>query len=394
MSKENDEVKEEMEGVEDISEEILNQVKETKLSKKIKRKASNPVQPGVGLDVGTAFIVGSRQRGEKVEFRSIRNAYYGMAPNPVMQKLLTDASRKDEDEENKHDGTGYLEMGGEIIVIGEKALAYAASNHADTRRPMKKGVLSPDENAESIMSILISKALGKPSKNNEICRFSVPAEPVDDENIDIIFHEGMLTAILEELGYTAKSINEGEALCYSELSSDEDRLTGGAFSLGGGQSNGCIIFEGRPVISFSIARGGDWIDEKSFKHARMQSSAEMTYFKENNEVDLITPKGTSENDRAAAALAMYYRYHIRTLVEAVAELLSNEKVVPTFNKPIKWVVGGGTSKAVNCIQLIKEEFAKQKLPFIIEDVIQAENPMSAVSNGCLIAARLDEEENE
>jgi len=383
--------KNEVEGVEDISEEILSQAQKPK---KIERKAANPSQPGVGLDVGTAFIVGSRQRGEKVEFRSIRNAYYGMAPNPVMQKLLTDASRRDDDDENDHQGTGYLEMGGEVIVIGEKALAYAASNHADTRRPMQKGVLSPDDNAESIMSILVSKALGKPTKKNEVCRFSIPAEPFDDEDIDIIFHEGMMTAILEDLGYTAKGINEGEALCYSELSSDEDRLTGGAFSLGGGQSNGCIIFEGRPVISFSIARGGDWIDEKSFKHARMQSSAEMTYFKENNKVDLLNPKGTSDNDRAASALAMYYRYHIRTLVEAVADLLSKEKVVPTFNKPIKWVVGGGTSTAVNCVRLIKEEFKKQKLPFIIEDVVQAENPMAAVSNGCLIAARLDEEENE
>jgi hypothetical protein len=381
---------EEIEGVADITEEVLS---ENNSKPKVKRKAASndDVKYGTGLDVGTAFIVGSRQRGEKVEFRSIRNAYYGMAPNPVMQKLLTDASRKDDDEENKHGGTGYLEMNGEIIVIGEKALAYAASNHSNTRRPMTKGVLSPDDNAESIMSVLVSKALGEPSKKGEICRFSVPAEPFDDEDIDIIFHEGMMTAILEDLGYTAKAINEGEAICYSELSSEEDRLTGGAFSLGGGQSNGCIMFEGRPVISFSIARGGDWIDEKSFKHARMQSASEMTYFKENNAVDLINPKGTSEDDRAAAALAMYYRYHIRSLVEAVADLLSQEKVVPTFDRPIKWVVGGGTSKAINCVQLIKEEFARQKLPFAIGDVVQAENPMAAVSNGCLIAARLDED---
>jgi len=378
-----------IEEVQDISDEILKAKKEE--SPKIQRKAADPAKPGVGLDVGTAFIVGSRQFGNKVEFRSIRNAYYGMSPNPVMQKLLTDASKRDDDEENDHGGTGYLEMNGEIIVIGEKALAYAASNHGNTRRPMKKGVLSPDENAESIMSILIEKALGKPCSDKEMCRFSVPAEPFDDEDIDIIFHEGMMTAILEDLGYRAKAINEGEAVCYSELSSDEDRLTGGSFSLGGGQSNGCIIFEGRPIISFSIARGGDWIDEKSFKHARMQSATEMTYFKENNAVDLMNPKGTSGDDRAASALAMYYKYHIRSLVEAVAELLSQEKVVPTFSKPIKWVVAGGTSKAVNCVQIIKEEFARQKLPFVIGDVVSAENPMAAVANGCLIAARLDEE---
>ena len=381
-----------IEEVEDIADEVLETPKPA--TKKIQRKASNPAKPGVGLDVGTAFIVGARQFGDKVEFRSIRNAYYGMAPNPVMQKLLTDASKRDDDEENNHSGTGYLEMNGEIIVIGEKALAYAASNHSDTRRPMKKGVLSSDENAESIISILVSKTMGKPSVDQEICRFSVPAEPFDDKDIDIIFHEGMMTAILEDLGYRPRPINEGEAVCYSELSSDEDRLTGGTFSLGGGQSNGCIIFEGRPVISFSISRGGDWIDEKSFKHARMQSASEMTFFKENNAVDLINPKGSTNNERAASALSMYYKYHIRSLVEAVADLLSTEKIIPTFNKPIKWVVAGGTSKAVNCVRIIKEEFSRQKLPFIIGDVVPAANPMAAVANGCLIAARLDEEEKE
>ena len=378
--------------VEDVTDAILN--KEEPKKKVEQKAATDPSKFGAGLDVGTAFIVGSRQHGDKVAFRSIRNAYYGMAPNPVMQKLLTDASKRDDDDENDHGGTGYLEMGDEIIVIGEKALAYAASNHGETRRPMVQGVLSPDDHAEAIMSILIKKALGEPAKKGEICRFSVPAEPFDDEEIDIIFHEGILRAIIGDLGYNPKPINEGEAICYSELSSDEDRLTGGAFSLGGGQSNGCIIFEGRPIISFSIARGGDWIDQKSHKHARMQSAAEMTYFKENNEIDLINPKGCSKNERAANALATYYRYHIRNLVEAVAELMAKEKVIPTFDKPIKWVVGGGTSKAVNCVELIKEEFARQKLPFIIGEVVQAANPMNSVSNGCLIAARLDEDEND
>ena len=381
--------KEEIE-VQDITDDIFQQ--ESK--KRVERKAViDNKRFGVGLDVGTAFIVGARQYGEKVEFRSIRNAYYGMAPNPVMQKLLTDASKKDDDDENDHGGVGYLEIGNEIIVIGEKALAYAASNHGETRRPMVKGVLSPDDNAEAIMSILVQKSLGKPSKKGEICRFSVPAEPFDNEDIDIIFHEGMLRAILEDLGYNPKPINEGEAICYSELSSEEDRLTGGAFSLGGGQSNGCIIFEGRPVINFSIARGGDWIDQKSFKHARMQSAAEMTYFKENNKIDLMNPKGCSENERAAVALTTYYRYHIRNLVDAVAQLISEEKVIPTFKNPIKWIVGGGTSKALNCVELVKEEFARQKLPFIIGNVVPASNPLCAVSNGCLIAARLDEEDN-
>jgi hypothetical protein len=335
---------------------------------------------GAGLDVGTAFIVGARQIADKVELRSVRNAYFSMTPNKIMQELLTRSGSKE------GDGVGYLELGDKIIVIGDKALAYASCTHGEMCRPMKKGVLSPDEHAEAVLAVIVEKALGRAHHEGETCRFSVPATPFDEE-IDTVFHEGMLSAILTDLGYTPRPLNEGEAVCYSELSSDDDKLSGGAFSFGGGQSNGCVMFEGRPVINFSVARGGDWIDEKSYKHARMKSAAEMTHFKENHEVDLLAPQGREE-----AALALYYRHHISYVVEAVVKLLNREGAkVPSFDKPVRWVVSGGTSLAKNCLELIKNEFIKHKLPFVLRSVDYAADPLKSTAKGCLIAARLDED---
>jgi hypothetical protein len=340
------------------------------------------VQAGVGLDVGTAFIVGARQVNDKVELRSIRDAYFAMPRNKIMEKLLTKSSLKDNDEENKHGGAGFLELQDKIIVIGEKALAYASCTHGEMCRPMNKGVLSPDENAEKILSVIIEKVIGKPKVPNEICRFSVPAEPFD-EDIDIIFHEGMIMAILKDLGYEPKCLNEGEAVCYSELASDG--LSGGAFSMGGGQSNGCVIFEGRPVISFSIARGGDWIDQMSYKHARMKSAAEMTQFKETHEIDILNPKGREE-----MALATYYRHHVKYMISAVSDLLEKEGAkVPAFLKPVKWVISGGTSLAKNCIPMIRQEFEQNPLPFKISEIVHAAEPLMATAKGCLVAALLD-----
>lgn len=351
-----------------------------------KAVVDNEPKRGVGLDVGTAFVVGSRQVGEDVELRSIRNAYFSMPPNKIMQDQLTKAAKKDDSEENKYDGgAGYLELNGKIVVIGEKALAYASCTHNETQRPMKQGVLSGDENAEAVMSIIVKKALGEPKFKGEVCRFSVPATPFDNTDIDTVFHEGILTAILSDIGYTPKPLNEGEAVCYSELSSEEDQMTGGAFSFGGGQSNGCVMFEGRPIISFSVSRGGDWIDEKSYKHARMQSASEMTYYKETHDVDLLAPKGREE-----AALALYYQHHIRSMIDAVAKLFERERSIPAFRRPIKWAVSGGTSLAKNFVELVKREFSKQKLPFEISDVVHSKSPLNATANGCLIAARLDE----
>jgi len=296
--------------------------------------------------------------------------------------------REDDSENQFEGGTGFIETDESIIVIGDKALAYASCNHGETQRPMVKGVLSPDDNAETIMSVIIEKVIGKAKKQGEVCRFSVPAEPFDDEEIDIVFHEGMLMAILENLGYDPRPLNEAEAVCYSELSSDDDQLTGGSFSFGGGQSNGAILFEGNSVISFSVARGGDWIDQKSFKHARMQSSAEMTQYKETEEYDLLKPKG-----RAASALSMYFKHHVKYVIGAVAELLNKEEGhVPNFRKPIKWVVSGGTSLANGCLELVKREFEKHTLPFELKSVVYAEEPLNSTAKGCLIAARLDENE--
>jgi hypothetical protein len=342
--------------------------------------AKDEAAKGVGLDVGTAFIVGARQHGDKINLRSVRNAYFSMAPNKIMQEMLSRVGAKE------GDNVGYLEFDNKIVVIGDKALAYASSTHGEMCRPMKKGVMSPDEHAEAIMTVIVEKAIGKALHKGEICRFSVPAEPFDDD-IDIVFHEGIMTAILSNLGYTPKSLNEGEAVCYSELSSDEDRLSGGAFSFGGGQSNGCVIFEGRPVINFSVARGGDWIDEKSFKHARMRSAAEMTQFKETKIVDLLNPNGRDE-----AALSLYYKHHVSYVVSAVVDLLNREGAkVPAFDKPVRWIVSGGTSLAKNFLELCRQEFAKHKLPFVIKSVDHASDPLKSTAKGCLIAARLDED---
>jgi hypothetical protein len=303
-----------------------------------------------------------------------------------MQELLTRSIARGDDADNQYGSAGYLELGGQIVVIGEKALAYASCTHGEMKRPMEKGVLSPDPNAEAVMAVIVEKVIGKPQFPKEICRFSVPAEPFDEE-IDIVFHEGMLKALLTQLGYDPRPLNEGEATCYGELSSEEDQLSGGAFSLGGGQSNGCIMFEGRPVISFSVARGGDWIDQKSFKHARMRSAAEMTHFKENHEVDLVNPRSREE-----AALAMYYKHHVSYLVSAVAELLQQEGArVPAFGRPVKWVVSGGTALAKRCVELVKQELEQHPLPFAVSQVVQAVDPLKTTAKGCLIAARFDEE---
>src|SRR5581483_12118364 len=74
----------------------------------------------------------------------------------------------------------------------------------------------------------------------------------------LTYHEAKLRQILSDKGLEVKSINEGLAVIYSELESSN--YTGIGISCGGGLCNVCVAYLSVPVLSFSIPRGGDYID--------------------------------------------------------------------------------------------------------------------------------------
>ena len=63
------------------------------------------------------------------------------------------------------------------------------------------------------------------------------------------------------MGYQVKSINEGLAVIYSELESTN--YTGIGISCGGGLCNVCVAYLSVPVMSFSIPKAGDYIDNSA-----------------------------------------------------------------------------------------------------------------------------------
>ena len=45
----------------------------------------------------------------------------------------------------------------------------------------------------------------------------------------------------------------------------DNDLTGIAISMGAGMCNVCVMYQGMSSLSFSVARGGDWIDDECSK---------------------------------------------------------------------------------------------------------------------------------
>ena len=74
---------------------------------------------------------------------------------------------------------------------------------------------------------------------------------------------GCIKNIIDGYGYDVKVIEEAVAIGYEGLV--DNNLTGIAISMGAGMCNIAVMYAGMSALSFSVARGGDWIDINSCK---------------------------------------------------------------------------------------------------------------------------------
>lgn len=325
-----------------------------------------------GLDLGTGFVVSSTINKEgNTKFTSIRDAFFEIEDNPFRQKML------------KQVKANFLAKDGKLLVIGDEAVEFANMFNANAQRPMSKGVISPKEKeAFPVIKVIIEKAIGKAKSKGEKCYYSVPAAPID-ANFDIIYHEQVFNKILRDLDYEPHSLNEAEAIAYSELL--DDGLTGIAISHGAGSINISVGIMGVPAVQCSISRSGDWIDS-SVATALNLTSSKVQSEKEKG-IDLMNPDGKIQE-----AISIYYGNLIDYELKQIAAHLSKSDQLPSFKNPVPIVVSGGTSMAGNFIAKFQESLARNPLPVEISEVRHAADPLTAVANGLLICASLAEEE--
>lgn len=330
-------------------------------------------KPGVGLDVGTAFIQRARTLvSGDVEFLTQRDAFLEITP-------ISDHNAKIIEMGLKAKNAFYLKKNGVFYIVGQHAVETATEQQKSVERPLKRGVLdAKDKDSFGMLSKIIEILLGKAIVGGESCFYSYPADPID-ETFDAVYHQSVIGKILKNLNYTPNPILEAEALAYSELLNDG--LTGIAISWGAGQTNVAIVHMGITVMSFSVARGGDWVDtkvEEDFGHPATVVQAE----KEAG-VDLLNPR-----DELHDAISERYNKLIDYVVGNLALQFKNAKNMPNFRSPVNIVISGGTSKAANFIPVFEETIRRHQINLNIGEIRSAADPMTAVANGCLIAAQL------
>ena len=328
--------------------------------------ANSAVQLGRGLDVGTANLVSSFQDTTgNVNLKIQRNAFIDIDCDDYTRNMLTRL------------GVQYVVVNNRMVVVGDPAFELANIFNRDTRRPMKAGMISPDESdALPIEKMLLETLLGSPNQQGENCYFSVPADPIDAD-MNVVYHQGVFGGLLKGMGYDPKPLVEGHAVVFSELA--EDDFTGIGISCGGGMFNVCVAYKSIPALSFSTTRGGDWID-RNVANVIGISSSRACGLKEKG-VDLASPQGREEE-----AVEIYYRNLISYTLKNIKERFESSSSMPSFPEPVSIVCAGGTSMIGGFIEVFQQEFEKIQFPIEVKEIRLAEDPLYSVSKGCLVAA--------
>jgi len=331
---------------------------------------------GVGLDVGTSYIVLSKGDGDNVTYKDFRDAFYVIKPTtPVATKMI----------EKGLTGKVFIkDNDGSFILLGKDAIEKAIERNDTAKRPMHKGVVSAKEkDAKRILAFILKEVAGTSSEPNEKLVFCVPAQPVDqeDEDFDVGYHEDVVKTILGECGYNARSINEAEALCYAEL--DGEDYTGIAIRCGAGMTNVCVMLNGEPTVLFSTTKSGDWIDRMS-SVATGEPDSVVQAEKEGGGFTI----GEPNDSPILGAVSAYYERLIDYTTKQLSHALSNHKSLPKFKNPLMIVVAGGTSQASGYIEQFAKKLQENGFPLAIKEVKHAADPLHAVAKGCLIAAKV------
>lgn len=324
----------------------------------------------LGLDVGTSRLVAARKPGEGFQFDSQLNAFV-----TIPYSKMTEAALRKEN-------VPYTLESGQIIVHGNESARFADLLQMETRRPMTKGVLNPNE-AEGTGRLrqLIQTLLGdrKPGR----ITFTVPAAPLGQEE-SLTYHEATIQQILTDLGYRATAINEGLAVVYGEL--EASNYSGIGISCGGGLVNVCLAYLSVPVLSFSIPKAGDFIDSSAAAitgelATRVRLEKEESFYLNGH-----------SGDKLQQVLTVYYDDMIKSIVGGLRDAFSNARNIPRLGRAIPLVLAGGSALPKGFRDRFEKTLREAEFPIQLSEIRLAESPLSTTAKGALIAALADDEE--
>lgn len=331
------------------------------------QKNESEVKAGpIGLDIGTSRIVvadgpeGNRRRAQLNAFVPVTSSE--MAENMLKQRNMV-----------------YEKNCKNLYVYGNDSDFFASFLDTDARRPMSFGLLNPrEENSQKMIQNIIQLMVPRAKRGEVVC-FSVPGKG-EGVNGNLVYHEAVLKQFLQSLGYNAKPINEGQAVVFSEL--QDESFTGIGISFGGGMCNVSVSFMSMPMITFSVPKGGDYIDRNVAEVMGESNTTKVRLFKE-EKLDLSRPP----KDEMMSAFHIFYDDLMRTLIDRLRAEFSRSSQLPKLDRPMTVVLAGGTARPKGFLEKFEGMLrAESDFPIDISSVRMAKDPLTTTAHGCYIAA--------
>lgn len=150
-----------------------------------------------------------------------------------------------------------------------------------------------------------------------------------------------------------------------------------------GMTNVALGINTLPGVVFSVARGGDWIDQRAAESVGA-TKARMCALKEAG-IDLTQPK-----DRNEQAIVFYYEALIDYALDQVATRFRAAGNQFALTRPIPLVVAGGTALAGGFMGIFERVLAKHReagFPIEVSGVRLAKDPLNAIAYGMLVQAQ-------
>lgn len=338
----------------------------------------------IGLDLGTKHIVlSTRDNNGKIITKCEVNGYLILPRKDNFTKNLLIKQ-----------GVPYVERGNELIAIGQRAESLAYSFNKTLQRPMAEGAVSKtDDDAQEIIAIIVKSIIGK-LNDDTILYYCTTAEAVNDDRLNVEFHKRIVKLLIEnyvgEVKVDAFHINEARCLVLNE--------PGEAIGISWGAGTVTVHAHnmGVPIFEFCVVGSGDAIDLEAAKQFgydpnrpdKESSETPTTICRRKHDIDL----GKLPSNNVDKAIYLMYQIRVEEVVRNIIRGLRDNKDKFRFAQPVTIVNAGGTSMPKGFLKMVKEQLQKHKgdLNFEIGEVKHADNPLHAVSLGCLEAAEMHE----
>ncbi len=327
----------------------------------------------IGLDLGTMNIVAAINDVAKnsTEIASTRNMFLVVdnAENADLSKI------------------DHIKGDVKTYIIGEHAYTYSNIFGKVPKRCMEKGLISRGEtDSLDVLSLMIKNLIGE-GDGVDVCYYSVPANPVDI-TLNTDYHKKVFKRILKDLGFKPKPVTQALSVIYSQAAKDD--FSGIVIDYGSGMTNVCMSYKRNPALEFSVARGGDWIDNDAAENMGIEATGRITAMKE-KDTDLSDfNKGVARERRIREAIVYAYEGLIEYSLDLITDKFDAISEDFSFPEKMPIIVSGGTSKANGFLELFREVFEDfTDFPIGISEIRHADDPLTAVAEGCLIKALSD-----